>query len=123
MTLAVIYILVSVLAGATGQIMLKHGMNNNGTLTLSFGELPAILWRLVTNPYVFFGLALYASGTIFWLAALSRVDLSYAYPFASMSYVIMLLASWLLFNENITPMRLVGTLVIMFGVFLISRTG
>jgi len=122
MTLAIFYILVSVLAGAAGQILLKHGMNNNGVVTLSVGGLPATLWRFATNPYVVIGLVLYASGTIFWLSALSRVDLSYAYPFASLSYVVMLTASWLLFNENITPMRLVGSLVIMLGVFLISRT-
>jgi drug/metabolite transporter (DMT)-like permease len=61
-------------------------------------------------------------GTLFWLTALSRVDLSYAYPFASLSYIIMLTASWLLFNENITPMRLMGSLVVGLGVFLISRS-
>lgn len=122
MTIAIFYILVSVLAGAAGQILLKQGMNNNGVVTLSVGGLPAIHWRFATNPYVVIGLLLYGSGTIFWLSALSRVDLSYAYPFASLSYVVMLLASWLLFNENITPMRLLGSLVIMIGVILISRT-
>ena len=59
---------------------------------------------------------------VFWLVALSRVDLSYAYPFASLSYVVMLTASWLLFNENITSLRLLGTVVIGLGVFLISRS-
>jgi multidrug transporter EmrE-like cation transporter len=54
--------------------------------------------------------------------ALTRVDLSYAYPFASLSYVLMLLASWQLFNENITIVRLLGSLVVMLGVFVISRS-
>jgi drug/metabolite transporter (DMT)-like permease len=68
------------------------------------------------------GLAIYLGGTVFWLTALSRVDLSYAYPFASLSYVVMLIASWALFKENITPLRLVGTLVACAGVFLISQS-
>lgn len=122
MTLAIAYILVSVLAGATGQVLLKKGMGSMGPLTLSLGQLGSILWRIATNPYVIIGLSLYAGGALFWLAALSRVDLSYAYPFASLSYVIMLVASWQLFNENITPLRLLGTLVVCTGVFLISRS-
>lgn len=122
MTIAIAYILTSVIAGAVGQIMLKKGMSTMGPLTLSFDQLFNILWRVGTNPYVVIGLAIYVTGTVFWLAALSRVDLSYAYPFASLSYGVMLLASWQLFNEDITPFRLMGTLVVCLGVFLISRS-
>jgi drug/metabolite transporter (DMT)-like permease len=121
MTIAVAYILISVIAGGAGQILLKHGMTLMGEVTIVANQLPTFIWRLATNPYVVGGLALYAGGTIFWLAALSRVDLSFAYPFASLSYIIMLLASWQLFNENISAMRLMGTIVIGLGVFLISR--
>jgi drug/metabolite transporter (DMT)-like permease len=122
MNLAVIYILVSVLLGAVGQILLKKGMSNMGAVTLTLNQLPATLWGMVTNLYVVFGLLIYVTGTVFWLSALSRVDLSYAYPFASLSYVIMLAASWLLFHENITVVRLLGSLIVALGVFVISRS-
>ena len=101
MNIAILYILISVLGSAMGQLLL--------------------LWQMVTNPNVFFGLAIYLVGTIFWLAALSRVDLSFAYPFASFNYVIMLVASWMMFDEKITVSRLLGTVVIGIGVVLISR--
>lgn len=122
MTLAIGYILISVFAGAAGQILLKKGMSSMGAVTLSVDQLFNVLWRMGTNPYVVIGLAIYVTGTVFWLAALSRVDLSYAYPFASLSYIVMLVASWLVFSENITPLRLLGTLIICLGVFLISRS-
>lgn len=122
MSTAILYILVSVLAGAIGQVLLKKGMGSMGPLTLSFNQLGSILWRIGTNPYVVAGLVIYLGGTVFWLTALSRVDLSYAYPFASLSYVVMLIASWALFKENITPLRLVGSLVACVGVFLISQS-
>ena len=121
MKISVLYILISVLGSAAGQILLKKGMNSMGPLTLSLNQLVATLWRMATNPYVFIGLTIYLFGTIFWLAALSRVDLSYAYPFASLSYVIMLTASWLLFDEKISLGRLLGTVVIGIGVLLIYR--
>lgn len=122
MNVAIVYIMIAVLGSAVGQIILKKGMTSMGPLTLSADKLFGLLWRLVTNPYVVVGLAIYMCGTIFWLTALSRVDLSYAYPFASLSYLLMLLASWLIFHENITPMRLLGTIVIGIGIFLISRS-
>jgi len=122
MTLAIFYILISVVAGAAGQVLLKKGMGSMGPLTLSIDQLGNILWRIGTNPYVVIGLAIYVTGTVFWLTALSRVDLSYAYPFASLSYIVMLIASWQLFNENITVLRLLGTLVVCLGVFIISRS-
>jgi drug/metabolite transporter (DMT)-like permease len=122
MSVAIAYILVSVVLGATGQILLKKGMGGMGPLTLSVSQLGNILWRIVTNPYVVIGLGIYVCGTLFWLMALSRVDLSYAYPFASLSYIVMLTASWLLFNENITPMRVLGSVVVGIGVLIISRS-
>lgn len=122
MNIAIVYILISVLGGAIGQILLKTGMSQMGPLTLSVNQLFHILWRMTTNPFVVVGLGVYVMGTVFWLSALSRVDLSYAYPFASLSYIVMLVASILIFKENITLLRLVGTLVVGLGVLLISRS-
>jgi multidrug transporter EmrE-like cation transporter len=121
MKTAIIYILISVLASTVGQLLLKKGMNSVGSVTLSLNQLPSVLWQMATNLNVFIGLAIYFGGTIFWLAALSRVDLSYAYPFASLSYVIMLVASWFMFDEKITMGRALGTIVIGVGVLLIYR--
>lgn len=122
MKITIIYILISVLGSAFGQILLKKGMNNLGPLTITAKEIVHVLLVIATNPYVITGLSVYLLGTVFWLVALSRVELSYAYPFASLSYLLMLVASWGLFNEQISLLRLVGTLVVCIGVLLISRS-
>lgn len=122
MDVAVAYILIAVSASAAGQIMLKLGMSSVGTVTIRADDILDTVWRMGTNPYVFIGILVYVTGTVFWLAALSRVDLSYAYPFASLSYIIMLLASWQLFKEDVTMLRLLGTFVVGLGVILISRS-
>jgi drug/metabolite transporter (DMT)-like permease len=122
MNIAIVYILISVLGGAIGQVLLKRGMSGIGPLTLSASGLPGILLGMATNPFVVIGLTVYLGSTVFWLTALSRVDLSYAYPFASLSYVAMLLASWQIFHEDISVLRLVGSCVILTGVILISRS-
>jgi multidrug transporter EmrE-like cation transporter len=102
MKIAFLYILISVLGSAVGQLLLKKGMNSMGPVTLGVKQLPSIFWQMATNPNVFIGLTIYLIGTVFWLAALSRVDLSLAYPFASISYVVMLVGSWMMFDEK-TP--------------------
>ncbi len=122
MNVAVAYILISVVTGAVGQILLKAGMATMGPLELTAQELASILWRIATNFYIVVGLGIYGLSLVFWLTALSRVDLSYAYPFASLSYAVMLLASWRLFGENLSFPRLLGTLIIIVGVLVISRT-
>ena len=121
MTTAIIYILISVFSSVAGQLLLKKGMNSLGPVTLSLNQLPSILLQMGTNPSVIIGLIIYLGGTVFWLAALSRVDLSYAYPFASISFVIMLIAAWLMFDEKISLGRFLGTIVIGVGVLLIYR--
>jgi drug/metabolite transporter (DMT)-like permease len=121
MNIAIIYILVSVILGAVGQLLLKKGMGSMGPLGISIDGIGGLLWKIGTNPFVVSGLFIYVLGTLFWLVALSRVELSFAYPFASLSYLVMLAASWGLFHEEISLLRLIGTLVIVFGVLLISR--
>lgn len=120
MNTAILYILISVLGSAVGQLLLKKGMNAMGPVTLSLNQILPVIWQMATNLNVFFGLVIYLIGTVFWLAALSRVDLSFAYPFASFQYIIMLVASWMMFDEKITVSRLIGTAIIGVGVFLIS---
>jgi drug/metabolite transporter (DMT)-like permease len=122
MNIALTYILVAVMASAIGQVLLKKGMTTTGAITLTPNQLISVLWRIGTNPYIIIGLIIYVSGTVFWLSALSRVDLSYAYPFASLSYLLMLIASWFIFNENISLIRLTGTIIIGLGVYLVSRS-
>jgi drug/metabolite transporter (DMT)-like permease len=122
MNIAIVYILISVLGGAIGQVLLKKGMSRMGPLTLQVNEVGNLIQKLATNPFVMIGLFIYGVSTVFWLAALSREDLSYVYPFASLSYIVMLVASWQIFNENITLLRLLGCMVVGVGVFLISRS-
>ncbi len=123
MGLEIAYILVAVLGSAAGQLLLKKGMSTMGPLTLSADQIVNILWRIGTNPFVVIGLFIYVCGTVFWLAALSRVDLSFAYPFASLSYILMIVGGWQLFGEKIDIWRLLGSMTIMVGVLLISRSG
>lgn len=115
-------ILTSTIFGVVGQLTLKKAMTQLGPLALSVSQAPSLAWRVFTTPTVLLGLAIYFAASFFWLLALSRVQLTYAYPFASLSYVLIVIASWAMLGEHPSPLRLGGMGVIMLGVFLISQT-
>lgn len=119
---ALVYLLISILCAVVGQVLLKQGMREIGPVTLSLPGLPGLILRLATTPWVVLGMGLYLGGSLFWLTALSRLDLSLAYPFAGLNYVLILLASYLLFGETLSPMRVAGALLIALGVSLIARS-
>jgi len=114
-------LLIGILFSVSGELMLKHGMNKVGTLSLNPTLFISSLVRTFTTPYVLAGFALVFCGSIFWLAVISRIQLSIAYPMLSLSYVIALLASWRLFGEQPTATKLVGVVIIVLGVVVISR--
>lgn len=119
---SIIYILISGVLGVTGQLVLKSGLVALGPSGLHLTSPAAFVTMLLLNPMIVGGLAVYVLGTLFWLVALSRLDLSYAYPFASLNYILVLLASWIFLGEMPSATRLAGVALISLGVCAIART-
>lgn len=115
-------ILVSVVLAAVAQLTLKHGMNQ---VTASTGELKLELASardVLTTPAVWGGLLLFALSALVWLAVLSRTTLSFAYPFASLTYVLILLADRFLLDQQVPALRYAGVACIMVGIVLVAQT-
>ena len=74
------------------------------------------------NPPIIAGLVCYAISVVVWILALSRVEVSVAYPMLSVGYVLNALAAWWLFGENLSAARIAGIGVILIGVWLVART-
>ncbi len=115
-------ILVSVTLAAVAQLTLKHGVNqvnaSSGVVELSSSSLRAI----ATTPAVWAGLALFGISAVIWLAVLSRASLSFAYPFAALTYVLILLFDKLVLDQPVSALRWAGVACIALGIFLVSRT-
>ena len=115
-------ILISVTLAAVAQVTLKAGMNhvtdaNGGQLALN-GES---LKQIASQIWVWAGLAIFAVSAVLWLFALSRADLSFAYPFAALGYVIIVIASILFLDEHVQPITWVGVVLIISGIVLIAQ--
>ncbi|CAE6957197.1 Multidrug Resistance protein (plasmid) [Vibrio sp. B1REV9] len=114
-------ILVSVSFSVLAQILLKHGMSNPAVQASFSSGIVSGVTSILTNIFVLCGLFSYVSSAAIWLGVLAKVDVSKAYPFVGLGFIgTMLFAYWFL-NEPLTIHKATGTLLILIGVFLISK--
>ena len=119
---AIPLILTCVLLASGGQILLRMEMLKIGPLAMNVITFLSTVPKLVADPLIWLGFFCYGVAGMVWLVVLSREELSFAYPFASLSYIIIVFFSWWLFREQVTIARLVGILIVFAGVYLVSRT-
>ncbi len=115
-------VLASVAFGAVGQLTLKAGMNS---LVQSYGKLQLsadTLIHMATNPLLIVGIAIFGISTLLWLFALAKADLSFAYPFLSLTYLAVLIGGAFLFGDSVTIPRVLGFAVIIAGVWIVARS-
>ena len=118
-------ILVSVALAALAQLTLKHGMTqvtHHGGTPLDLKEPVETVRRVATNLSVLTGLGIFVISAAVWLLVLSRASLSFAYPFVSLTYVMILLFDRLVLHEPVSGVRWGGVALIIAGILLISRT-
>lgn len=118
----IVALLIAISFSVCGEMLLKVGMNQVGTLDLTGTHAIPTLFRTFTTPAVLVGFILIFGGSLFWLSVLSKAHLSWAYPMLSMSYILVVfLSAWLL-NEPVTAWRIAGVLTIIAGVFMVYRS-
>jgi drug/metabolite transporter (DMT)-like permease len=115
-------ILAGVLLNAIAQILLKKGMLSIGYFEFHFQNFFPIIKKVTINLYILSGLASYVISVAIWLLVLARAEVSYAYPFLSVGYVVVTLMGYLIFQESLSWMRVIGIAVIIVGVLLLSRS-
>lgn len=120
----IVLILVSVCLAGVAQVTLKVGVDRvskaGGGAHIAVGSNG--LKDLAASPVIWGGLALFGLSAVVWLFALSRVELSFAYPFAALGYVIIVLASLTVLHESVPPLRWAGVALIIAGIVLVART-
>jgi multidrug transporter EmrE-like cation transporter len=117
-----LFIIAGVSLNALAQLLLKAGVRPLGELTVQWSTLLPTAVAVASQWPIIAGLACYVLSVVLWIVALSRVDVSLAYPMLSLGYVVNAIAAWWLFGEVLGPMRCAGILVILAGVFIMSRS-
>jgi len=103
------------------QLVIKWQVNNAGELPLDhFGKLK-FLFFLLLNPWVISAIIATLGAGLSWMLTMSKFDLSYAYPFLSLIYVFIMVASVVFFNESLTYHKMIGVFFIMIGIIILSK--
>lgn len=116
------FLVTGVLLNAGAQLLLKAGTNRLGVVTLAPGAFTATLSRIAAEGHVLGGIALYGVSVVVWIAGLSRVPVSVAYPMLSLGYIVNALAAQYLFGETVSMQRWLGIGFIVLGVWLVARS-
>ncbi len=115
-------VITGVLLNAIAQLALKASVHETGVIGLDAGSLWSSAHTLAANAWLWLGLICYAVSVVVWLLALSRVDVSIAYPMLSIGYVVNAIGAWQLFGESLGQGRLLGIGIIIIGVFVLARS-
>jgi multidrug transporter EmrE-like cation transporter len=112
-----LFVGLSTLFSILGQLGLKDAMRR---IAARPDDTRSLLVRILLSPYVIASLFVYGCGVLFWLMALSRLEVSLVYPFASLSYVGIIIASHYLFGEHVSRARIAGVGIVIAGVVVVG---
>jgi drug/metabolite transporter (DMT)-like permease len=122
MNVTIPLVLFSVFLNTVAQLMLKQTMNHIGAFTFTLTNLFPIGMRIAFSPYFIAGMLCYVGSVLVWLCVLSRLEVSVAYPMASLGYISTAIAAYWLLGEDLSFSRIIGIFVIIAGVYLVSRS-
>lgn len=117
-----VLILISVCLSAFSQVILRFGMTRPAVadaLNGSAGWLTAVQ-VVAKSPYVLAGLGAYGAGAILWLLVLSRIPVSFAYPFVSLGIVLTTVIGATVLAERVSLVSALGVLLICSGIALVA---
>ena len=105
-----------------GQLIIKWRINAIEGIPEGFVDKAGFLTKLVfTDFLIFSGLLSAFLAALFWMAAMSKFPLSFAYPFMSLAFVLVVFLSVIFFNEELGVTKLVGVGLILVGIVVLSQ--
>jgi drug/metabolite transporter (DMT)-like permease len=120
-----VLIVISVALAISGQICLRRGMNEVKERTgMGAGELikkpVTFVKEIATTWLVLLGLFLFMASAVFWLIVLTDVPLGVAYPFVSLTYIVVMFYDKFFENREILALNWLGVVAIVVGIVLIN---
>lgn len=115
-------VMTGVLLNAVAQLALKASVSDTGIINLDMHSLLSSAGSLAFNLWLWLGLFCYAISVVVWILALSRVDVSIAYPMLSIGYIVNAVSASYLFDEPLGLGKVAGIGIIIVGVYILARS-
>lgn len=104
-----------------GQLLLKYRLGNFGGLPDGNADRMGYVVRAALDPIVLLGLGFAGLAFLSWIVALANLDLSRAYPFTALSYILIIVFSGLFLNEPVTTAKVLGVGLVIIGITIASQ--
>ncbi|MEP7288188.1 MAG: EamA family transporter [Chloroflexota bacterium] len=111
-----LFILGMILLTVYGQMIIKWRVSTLGAMPDGFNEKVVYLLSFIFNPWIISSYAAAFVASLFWMGTVRQLPLSYAYPFTSLSFVLVLFLSAVIFHESITVPKIIGVILIIMGI-------
>ncbi len=115
------YVFLTILLTTYGQLVIKWQVAAAGAFPADPGDKILFLARLLLNPWIISALAAALVSSIAWMAALTKLELSHAYPFVSLAFVLVMLGSAWFLNEPVTLLKIAGLVLVCAGIVVGSQ--
>jgi multidrug transporter EmrE-like cation transporter len=116
-----VYVMCTVLLTVYGQIVIKWQVLQAGSLPEDGAQKIEFLARLMLNPWILSGLAAALLASVTWMAAMTKLPLSHAYPFTTLAFVLVMVLSGVIFHEAVTPLKMAGAALVVLGIIVGSQ--
>jgi multidrug transporter EmrE-like cation transporter len=115
-------IIASVSLNAGAQIVMRKAMLQIGEINLENKNALSYLPQLTGNIFLWVSFLCYGLSILIWIMVLSKVEVSYAYAFSSLGYILVTILGVLLLHEQVSVLRIIGILVVCIGIILVARS-
>lgn len=114
----IILILLSVLLNCAAQLLIRKGMLVEGEVGMQ--NMLSHVSSMITNIWLWGAMLCFLGSVLLWIVVLSRVEVSYAYVFNSIGYVVLTICAYWLFDESMSVYKIVGMAVVILGLIIMS---
>ena len=120
-TTSYFFVLLSLVLTLYGQIIIKHRINLLPNITGDFLTKSKMVVKFFYDPYILSGLFAALIASFFWMMALTNLSITRAYPIMAAAPVLILIFGVLTLNEELTAGKLIGAVLIFFGIILSAK--
>lgn len=116
-----IFILSTIFFTVYSQLIMRWQVTLAGPLPAEMSEKFAYVSSMLLNPWVLSGIVATFLAGVSWMLAMTKFEISYAYPFVSLNYILVLAAGFMLFHEGVSSAKIVGSIMVILGIVVIAR--
>lgn len=116
-----IFIVSTIFFTVYSQLIMRWQVSNAGSLPSDHSDKLKFIFSLLVNPWVISGIFSTFLAGVSWMLAMTKFDISYAFPFVSLNYIIILFAGVVIYHEPINLMKIIGSLIVVIGIIVLSK--